>query len=492
MPRLDASHWNSASYRDDAFRLIDLGVGGFGIFIGGLEETAAMLEALQHRAGGNLLFGADYEYGLPMRLTNGGIAMPRAMALGRGDVEQTEQVAAAVAREMRALGVHWNWAPVADVNSEPANPIVNVRAFGEEAKHVALHVSAWVRGTQAEGIAACIKHAPGHGATTTDSHQDLPTIAVSASRASSREFVPFREGVANNVASVMVGHLLVPFLDSVRPASLSSAVVNGLIRDTWGFNGVVVTDALDMGAITKRYGAGDATVRAIAAGNDVALMPSNAFEGIAALQKAFENGAITPGRLDASLERIRQLRAMKKTWPKSTTVNQSAHAQLALNAAQRAIHLQGDRSLLPITKWNHAAVLGVVGEDDAQVATQWFQILAQATEMNIDFGYINGDISQTELIELKRSIDDADILVFGMFSAASAFRSKTPGIERIPEIMLSLANGRPVIAVVCGSPYGSELFPANLAIHAYSDTTPSLAASVLTLTGKQQPTVSTD
>ena len=172
MPRLDADQWSDPAYREAAFALIDRGVRAFGIFLGTLEETMTMLQELQRRAGNTLFFGADHEFGLPMRLREGGIAFPRAMALGRTLPGITEHIAQAIAHEMRAAGLHWNWAPVADINSDPENPIVNTRAFGEDAETVSTHASAFVRGLQAGGVLACAKHVPGHGATRVDSHID--------------------------------------------------------------------------------------------------------------------------------------------------------------------------------------------------------------------------------------------------------------------------------------------------------------------------------
>lgn len=485
MPRLDASEWRQSTYRDNAYRLVDLGVGGFGVFCGTLKETAMMLEDLQRRSGNRLLFGADYEYGLPMRLTEGGIAMPRAMALGRGSEQDTEKIAAAVAREMRALGVHWNWAPVADVNSEPANPIVNTRAFDETVDIASKHVAAWVRGTQAENIAATVKHAPGHGATTTDSHLDLPTIQVSAERAARREFVPFRAGIEAGAQAVMMGHLLVPFLDKKYPASMSIATIGGLVRQTWEFGGVVVTDALDMGAITKHYTSAAAVTRSFKAGADICLMPEDPFQAITALQTLVTKGTIAESRIVASEARIAVLRDLRKKWPRQTRIDQSAHAELALQSAKAAISIHGNTNLLPITQYNHAAVFGWVTEADADLATQWFRFLAQATEMNVDFGYINSEITQHDVEQLTQGIADADVLVVAVFGSARAFQGTLPSTHNIVRIVNQIAEQRPVIFVLCGSPYGIQIPYSMLSLNTYSNTTPSLAASVLRLIGKE-------
>lgn len=146
MPRLDGEHWANQAYRDNTYRLLDLGIRSFGVFKGEYEQTVAMIEDLQRRSGGQLLFGADFEFGLPMRITNRGISMPRAMALGRCQTTITERVAQAIAQEMRAMGILWNWAPVADINSNPDNPVINTRSFAEQPDTVSMHVKAWIAG----------------------------------------------------------------------------------------------------------------------------------------------------------------------------------------------------------------------------------------------------------------------------------------------------------------------------------------------------------
>jgi beta-glucosidase-like glycosyl hydrolase len=487
MPRLDAERWGDTGYRDAAFRLVDEGVGGFGVFKGTLEQTAMMLQELQLRSGNRLVIGADFEYGLPMRLTEGGVAMPRAMALGKGTPEQTEQAAAAVAREASALGVHWNWAPVADINSNPLNPIVNVRAFGETPDVVSDHVAAWVRGSQREHVMACVKHAPGHGATVVDSHVDLPTIEVSAERASRREFAPFRAGIEAGVGSVMMGHLLVPFLDRKMPASVSRSVVTGLVREGWGFNGLIVTDALDMGAITKRFSSGEAALRAVKAGNDVVLLPEDPLAAIDELAKAVHKGTITEARLVASEERWNQVRMEIRKAPKPRLVDLGEHAVFALRAAFRAVELRGSSAVLPVTQYRHAAVFSVVSEHEAETATQWLQFLTQATEIDIDVGYVDGTISDEDLTALQDGVSGAEMFVFVLFGAAASSRSRLPGFDRVPEITRRLASGRPTVVVSCGSPYGIDAIAANTTLLAYSDTTPSLAATVLMLVGKRPP-----
>lgn len=495
MIRADARNWSDAQYRGNIERLIDRGVGGVGVFLGGLEETAEMIEQMQRRSGHRLLIAADYEHGLPMRL-DGGIAFPRAMALGRCSTTTTQTVAGCIAEEAKAIGVHWNWAPVADINSNPNNPIVNTRSFGETPDAVAEHSSAYVRGTQEMGIIACAKHVPGHGDTHIDSHRDLPTIELKPELAVEREFVPFRRCADAGVRSMMIGHIVVPFLDPVHPASLSEPIVTGLVRQQWGYDGLITTDALDMGAITSRFSSADAARLAVAAGCDVVLMPENPDEAIDALISAIESGEINQERLQQSEHRWEDARSFvglrtasnpRREKAPSVVIDQNAHALIALRAADEAIGIQGRLELLPITNSQHVAAFAIVDDHSVEAATTWFQSIAQGAEMNVDFGYVDLSISQQECVSLCESTADADLVIVGVFGKAVAFRGELGQITRLPEIVRELSAGRPSIVVACGSPYGIEPSIADTVMYTYSDTLPSIAASVLRLIGRAVP-----
>lgn len=484
MPRLDAAQWSDPAYRDNVFSLIDRGVRAFGIFQGTLEETMTMLQELQRRAGNRLFFGADHEFGLPMRISEGGIAFPRAMALGRTLPGITEHIAHAIAHEMTAAGLHWNWAPVADINSDPENPIVNTRAFGEDPETVSTHAAAFVKGLQHGGVLACAKHAPGHGATRVDSHVDLPTIDVDRPTAEEREFVPFKACIEAGVGSLMMGHIVMPALDPTLPASLSPKVVTDLIRAEWGFGGLITTDALDMGAITSEWTADDAAVRAILAGCDVVLLPQDANKAIDGLIAAFDDGRLSEERLVESEVRWTVAREQYGKPAQPEPVDQNTHAMMALKTADGALELVGDASLLPISEKGRIAAFAVIDEREADTATTWFHYLAQATELEIDFGYIDGTIEDRDLQGLIEGTEDADLFLFAFFGAAVAHRGRLPGFDRIPQVMEALATDRPRIIIAAGSPYGIEELPADLYVKTYSDTVPSLAASVLRLIGR--------
>jgi beta-N-acetylhexosaminidase len=293
-----------------AARWVDsLEVGGIIISTGSPFDIAAKLNALQRRSRLPLLISADLEYGAAMRVI-GATGFPTIMSAGAtGDARDAYTIGRVAALEGRAVGIHVNFAPDADVNNNPLNPIINIRSFGEDPSAVARLVRAYVRGLQEHGMLATLKHFPGHGDTEIDSHIGLPTIRAAYGRLDTLELVPFRAGIEAGAEIVMSAHIAFPaFTGDDEPGTLSAAVMTGLLRDSLGFRGMVVTDALDMGAIVAKYGAGEATVRSFLAGSDLLLMPVNPDSAIAAMTAAVQNGRITPARLDASVRRVLEVK----------------------------------------------------------------------------------------------------------------------------------------------------------------------------------------
>ncbi len=289
-----------------ATRWIDsLRIGGLIISVGSPLDIAVKLNALQERSPLPLLVSADLEWGAGMRLV-GGTTFPQIMAVGAtGDTADAYTIGRAAALEGRAVGIHVNFAPDADLNNNPLNPIINTRSFGEDPARVSRLVAAYVRGLREHGMLATLKHFPGHGDTELDSHIGLPTIRADYPRLDSLELVPFRAGIGAGADVVMSAHIAFPaFTGSDEPGTLSSAVLSGLLRDTLGFRGLVVTDALSMGAIVRQYGAGEATVRAFLAGSDLLLMPADPDSAVGAMTAAVNQGRIPLDRLDASVRRV--------------------------------------------------------------------------------------------------------------------------------------------------------------------------------------------
>ena len=289
----------------------ELELGGIIISIGSPLDASAKLNALQERSAVPLLIAADLEWGSGMRLV-GGTLFPMAMALGAtGNVNDAYELGRATALEARAAGIHMTFSPVADVNSNPDNPIINTRSFGEDPDAVAALVEAYIHGANEYGLFTTAKHFPGHGDTKSDSHIDLPVVTACWDQLNTVELVPFRAAIDAGVTAVMTAHLAMPCIDGETnppPATFSRTIMTGFLRDSLGFDGLVVTDALTMGAIVSKYGVGETVVRAFEAGSDLLLIPADPRVAITAMMAAIVEGRIAMERLDESVRRMLELK----------------------------------------------------------------------------------------------------------------------------------------------------------------------------------------
>jgi len=385
-------------------RLLGSGVGGVILLGGSAAELRLRTCQLQAWAATDLLLCADVEEGVGQRFEGASWLVPP-LALGRlhGDdpaasEELAERYGRCSGREARALGLNWVLGPVCDVNNNPANPVINVRAWGETPATAGALAAAFVRGAQAEGVLCCAKHFPGHGDTASDSHLELPLLPHSRERLEDVELPPFRAAIAAGVASVMTAHLLLPELDRERPATLSAAVLTQLLRHDLGFGGLVVTDALVMEAITAHHGAGEAAVLALEAGADLVLMPADADAAMAGIVAAVQQGRLGRERLEASAERRRQALASLRgssqaaagsvaearpeplgplAWAGSAAADASAplgtlsngpissDQQLALELVHRSLRHQGGRVPLPAGSLGAAPAINLIRVDTA-------------------------------------------------------------------------------------------------------------------------------
>ncbi|MGB7603690.1 MAG: glycoside hydrolase family 3 N-terminal domain-containing protein [Candidatus Sulfotelmatobacter sp.] len=276
-------------------------------------EAAELLNRLQKDSKLPLLFAADFERGVPMRLM-GATVFPHAMAFGGdGKLDDAENFGRITAEESRAIGIHWNFFPDADVNSNPANPIINTRSFGEDPKQVGDLVAAYIKGAHEGGMLTTAKHFPGHGDTATDSHLGVASVNVDRAHLDSIELPPFRQAIAAGVDAVMVAHVTVPALDSDpnHVATISPTIVSDLLQKQLGFKGIIVTDALDMAGLTHLFAnnIGRAAVEAFKAGNDLLLIPADFPASYNAMIQAVQAGEISQERLDRSVLKILEAKA---------------------------------------------------------------------------------------------------------------------------------------------------------------------------------------
>ncbi|MGH9529163.1 MAG: glycoside hydrolase family 3 protein, partial [Terriglobales bacterium] len=276
-------------------------------------EAAVLLNRLQQDSKLPLLIAADFERGITMRI-NGGTAFPHAMAFGAaGKLDYADAFGRITAQESRAIGVNWNFFPVADVNSNPANPIINTRSFGEDPQLVGDMVASYINGARENGMLTTAKHFPGHGDTATDSHLGVAQVTGDMPRLQATELAPFRKAIAAGVDSIMVAHVTVPALDPDpnHVATTSPAIVTELLKKQLGFRGIVITDALDMAGLTSLYrnDIGRAAVDAFKAGNDMLLIPADLDASVAAMLNAVRSGEISEDRLNESVLKILQAKA---------------------------------------------------------------------------------------------------------------------------------------------------------------------------------------
>ncbi|MEU4179358.1 glycoside hydrolase family 3 N-terminal domain-containing protein [Streptomyces sp. NPDC026589] len=353
---------------DWVLRAVQDGLGSVVLFSRNIVsiDQVARLTAQLRAENPDLVVAIDEESGDVTRLESAtGSSRPGNFALGYvDDVELTASVAADLGRQLSAAGVSLNYAPSVDVNSNPDNPIIGVRAFGVDPDVVSRHAGAWVRGLQSSGVAACAKHFPGHGDVAIDSHHGLPVYGASREEIEAQALPPFRAALDAGVRAVMSAHLLVPAYDSDLPATLSPRILGGLLRGELGFEGLVVTDAIEMGAVSDRYGATGAAVAAVAAGADALCVGGEhadeafAVDIVDALVRAVLAGDLSDERLADAARRVREF-AADSTGPVAAVAGGTpANGAVGFSAAQRAIRVRGSLSgVLPVSAPPHVVEL---------------------------------------------------------------------------------------------------------------------------------------
>ena len=458
----------SPEYREVLHEVEDNHVGGLIIVTDrgplGLERsqvypTAVMTNELQRRAKIPLLVGADFEAGTGMRLDEG-TSFPSAMAIAAtGDPKLAYAAGKYTALEARAAGVQWIFAPDADVNNNPDNPIINIRSFGEDPASVAEYVKEFVRGVEDNGALATAKHFPGHGNVGVDSHISLPTVPGDRNELEGTELVPFRAAIAAGVSSIMPGHLAVPAFepDPAIPATLSRNILSGLLRDDMKFRGLIITDALDMGGVASNYPPGEAAVRAIDAGTDVLLMSPSPDAAIAGLEEAVKSGRISEKRIDASVRRILAAKA-RLGLNKNRTVDvarlnekfaRPEYETEAQNIADRGVTLLRDAPwLLPLDATKPLRVLLVALSSDADPSLAEAQVPAAVARLGVGEAFS------------RLPPDTYDVAIAALFVRV-ADRKGDVGFpdDQLAFVNQLLAAGKPTVVASFGSPYLIERFP---------------------------------
>ncbi|GGK64625.1 beta-N-acetylhexosaminidase [Sphaerisporangium melleum] len=438
-------------------------------------QVAALTRGLQKAAEIPLLIGADQENGVVSRLGSIVTDVPGAMAVGAtGEPDDARAAAQVTGAELRALGINLDFAPVADVNVNPANPVIGSRSYGSDPSRVGAMVGAAVEGFHEAGVGSAAKHFPGHGDTTTDSHTGLPVIRHTRSQWDRLDAPPFRQAIKRGVDVIMSAHVVMPKLDpSGDPATLSKPILTGLLRDELGYDGVVTTDALDMRGVREKYGDAEVAVRAILAGVDLLLMPPDFRKAYTAVLDAVKSGRISRDRLDRSVTRLLTLKAERgildgdpvDAGEAAGVVRSSEHRKIAQGIADRSVTAVKGAKSLPVK----GKVL-VTGPAGRRLADMLDGATASGT----------GDTPTAAQIASARSA------AAGADTVVVTTKDAGPAQTRLVDAMAG--TGKKVVIVSMGAPYELErLRGYDTALAVYSDGATSLRAAAKALTGTLTP-----
>jgi beta-N-acetylhexosaminidase len=462
------------------------GIGGISMSLGTPIEVAAKLNDLQRRARVPLLASSDLEPDLG-RLEGGlfshylldagsATVFPTAMAIAAtGRDDDAYDAARAIAEEGRATGIHINFAPVVDVNNNPANPVINTRSFGENPARVARLSALFVRGTFDGGELPTAKHFPGHGDTDVDSHVGLPIVTADRARLDSVELVPFRAAIKAGAALVMTAHIALPAIqgDSTTPATLAPRIITDLLRDTLGFRGVAITDAMTMEGVGKGYTTEQSSVLAIKAGADILLKPTDPTRAIDAVVAAVERGEIARSRIDSSVRHVlgRKVRSgvsanrFVSLEALREVVGSAAHRRLAADIAQRSITLLRDRdNLVPMAANDTGSLLVVRYAPETELkAGRSFEAdirTARGAGRSLTIAHITPGATRDLLDSLDRVANGVSTVVV----TAYVRRVEGAGRAAVPAPIASwieqLAKRQRVVVVAFGNPYMIGQFPS--------------------------------
>jgi beta-N-acetylhexosaminidase len=444
-------------------------VGGYHIGRGDPAAVALLTNDLQRIAKVPLLMTADLEAGAGLIYPNA-TRLPSAMALGAVDNEDLIHLAGKItAEEGRALGIHVSFHPVADVNNNPRNPIINIRSFGEDVGKVSRFAAAYIRGIQENGQIATAKHFPGHGDVSVDSHLELPVLDVDRERLNSLELPPFRAAIQQGVGAIMTAHIYVSRIEPQPgiPATLSHSLLTGVLRHEMRFDGIIFTDAMDMRAISANFGIGDAAVRAVEAGADVILFPVDTAICLTSIRDAVIAGRITHARIDESVRRI--LRAKAKLdlhrnrftdMERVTKVVGSAENQrFAREAIEAAVTLVRDDKHVTPLRPSDSRVFSVNildrrdGWRDGSIGVTLNAELMKRFPRVVT-AQIDDQSSPGELEMTKKLADEADAVLVNGFARVAAYKGSTNFNDaQLSLIRYFAASTKPMVFTMFGDPY---------------------------------------
>ena len=469
---------SSPEFQEWAGWVEDDEIGGIYLSVGLPHSYAAKINELQARSRIPLLVTSDFENGGPgMRINHsyalpsllpqgGGTSFPPTMAFGAiGEERFAREYGRITAVEAKAVGLHLNFAPVLDVNSNPENPVINTRSFGEDPEAVARLGAAFIEGSHEGGVLATAKHFPGHGDTQTDSHVALPVVPADLARLNSLELVPFRKAVDQGVDAVMTAHVVVSGLQGLEgaPATFDARIMTDLLRDDLGFAGLLLTDALVMGALSERYGTGEVAVLALEAGSDVLLMPTDVTEAIDAVMAAVGQGRLEPSRIRTSARRVLETKAraglhmgrMVDLDAVDEVVGAADHLAFADTVATRSITLLRDRdAVLPVDARRTRTVLSLTyaRTDNLIAGSRFDPALANRVEV-ANRARVGPETPPEVYDSLKGLAGEADLVIVSVYVPPRSGTGEVSVSEDMADFIAAVGSERPMMVISFGNPY---------------------------------------
>jgi beta-N-acetylhexosaminidase len=459
---------------------------------------AALINRLQSLSPLPLFVAADFERGASMRIAST-TAWPYSMAFAAArDLEGVRYQGAETAREARAIGVNWLFAPVADVNNNPDNPIINIRSYGENAELVASYVSAYIEGAHSavkDPVLVTAKHFPGHGDTVEDSHMQLARLNADLKRIEAVELLPFRAAIRSNVDAIMTAHMAVPALEPDNiPATVSTKILTGVLRDELKFKGLIVTDAMEMEGLMQMFDTGEAAVRSLLAGADVLLMPRDAEAAIAGVVAAVQSGRLSEKRIDESLNRVLAAKLRLGLYrSRYADYKNIAHVldapqddERAQQVADHAVTLVKDnKDLLPLRTPDKTCLIALT---ESRYGREGWRLMEEAQKRapKMQFSMVDPKMSKADLDEVTRSTSACTEIVVAAYVSGSAYRGNValPG-DYTSFVNTLIAGQTPVLLAALGSPYLVHTFPlASAYLTTLSTTETSETAFIRALFGE--------
>ena len=457
-------------------------IGGLILMQDDAEKHINLLNEFQGKSRIKMMIGIDGEWGLFQRFS-AAHKFPWAMTLGAiQDNSLIYEMTSKIAEDCKRLGIYWDFAPVVDVNTNPSNPIIGNRSFGSDINNVISKGLAYAQGLQDHGVLASMKHFPGHGDTNTDSHLDLPVVSHNLERLNSVELAPFKALLDKKIGGVMVAHLYVPTLEKKKgiPASVSYEIITNLLKNTYQYKGLIITDALNMNAIAKKFSPGEIDLRAFKAGNDIMLFSQDVPSGKALIKSAFEKGEISENRLAESVKKILKtkfllgLQDLKPINPENINVdlNNTSHAEISEKLYANAITLLKDeKNLLPLSCSKTYYYLPL---EEAP-----FQTFVE----NLNFGTTINLISKEEISQIPEN----STVIVGFHKDNSTAYKPYKISQNGKNILTELSKKQNVILDVFGSPYALkdiDIASISTILVSYENNDLSMKASAKALLGK--------